>query len=277
MKKLLKFIIEVIKKSVKDKIDIHSANVAFFVTVSFVPFIMLLIGMVRFLPLEESTVISEIVAVFPKGARPAVSAIVAETYDKSGVAFISITAITTLWAASIGVHALVSGLNLIFNEHETRNFFILRVMSMIYTLLLMALLLSCLIFFVFGNTIVGWLSGRVSWMFKVTPLFLSLRIVVGIAVLSIFFVTMYTVIPARKTKFYIQIPGALLSAVGWIGCSGLFSHYYEDISDFSYLYSSLSVIVFFMLWLFFCICILFVGAEVNRCIEERLERKALLN
>ncbi len=277
MKRLLRFIIEVIRKSIKDKIDIHSANVAFFVTVSFVPFIMLLIGMVRFLPLEESTVIGEIVAVFPKGARPAVSALIAESYDKSGAVLISITAITTLWAASIGVHALVTGLNLVFNEHETRNFFLLRIMSMIYTLLLMALLLSCLIFFVFGNTIVSWLSGHVPWMFEYAPLFMSLRIAVGVVVLTIFFVTMYTVIPARKTKFYIQIPGALLSAVGWIGCSGIFSHYYENISNFSYLYSSLSVIVFFMLWLFFCMCILFVGAEVNRCIEERLERKALLS
>lgn len=276
MKRLLRFIIDVIRKSIKDKIDIHSANAAFFVTISFVPFIMLLIGMVRFLPLEESTVINEIVAVFPKGARPAVSALVTESYQKSGAVLISVTAITTLWAASIGVHALVTGLNLIFNEHETRNFLVLRIMSMIYTLLVMALLLSCLIFFVFGNTIVSWLSGHIPWMFEIAPLFMSLRMAIGIVVLSVFFVTMYTVIPARKTKFYTQIPGALLSAVGWIGCSGLFSHYYENISNFSYLYSSLSVIVFFMLWLFFCMYILFVGAEVNRSLEEKAERKALI-
>ncbi len=277
MKRLLGFIIEVIRKSLKDKIDIHSANVAFFVTISFVPFIMLLMSIVRFFPVEEANVMREIVSVFPEGARSTVAALVSESYEKSGVALISIAAISTLWAASIGVHALVTGLNLIFNEHETRNIFLLRLMSMIYTLLLMVLLLSCLIFFVFGNTIISWLSGFVPWMFEIAPLFMSLRIAVGVVVLSLFFVTMYTVIPARKTRFYIQIPGALLSAIGWIGFSGIFSHYYGNIANFSYLYSSLSAIVFFMLWLFFCIYILFIGAEVNRCIEERMERAALLS
>lgn len=276
IKRLLSFVVEVMKKCFKDKIDIHSANVAFFVTVSFVPFIMLLLSMVRFFPIEEANVMKEIVSVFPKGARNAVSALIYESYEKSGTALISITAITTLWAASIGVHALVTGLNLIFNEHETRNFFLLRLMSMIYTLLLMALLLSCLVFFVFGNAIIANLSKNFSWVFEIAPLFSSLRIAVGVTILSIFFITMYTVIPARKTKFYIQIPGALLSAIGWIGCSGIFSYYYENIAGFSYLYSGLSVIVFFMLWLFFCMYIFFVGAEVNRCIEEKRERKALI-
>ena len=276
IKKLLGFIVDVIKKSAKNNIGLHSANVAFFVTVSFVPFIMLLISMVRFFPLEEANVMREIVSVFPKGARAMVESFLFESYAKSGIALISITAVTTLWAASIGVHALVSGLNIVFNEHETRNFIALRFMSMIYTLLLMALLLSCLIVFVFGNTIVGWLSGFVPWMFDVAPLFNSLRLIVGIMVLTVFFVLMYTIIPARKTKLITQLPGALLSAVGWVGFSEIFSYYYENIASYSYIYSSLSVLVFFMLWLFICIYILFVGAEVNRCIEENKERAALL-
>lgn len=205
-----------------------------------------------------------------------VESFISESYEKSGVALISITAVSTLWAASIGVHALVSGLNIVFNEHETRNFLILRFMSMIYTLLLMALLLSCLVVFVFGNTIVGWLSGFIPWMFEIAPLFMSFRLAVGIVVLAIFFVVMYTVIPARKTKLITQIPGALVSAVGWVGFSTVFSYYYENIANYSYIYSSLSVLVFFMLWLFICIYILFIGAEVNRCIEERKERRSLL-
>ncbi len=233
--------------------------------------------MIRFFPIEEANAMREIVSVFPKGARGLVESFISESYAKSGVALISITAVSTLWAASIGVHALVRGLNLIFNRHETRNFIVLRIMSMIYTLLIMVLLLACLIVFVFGNTIVGWLSGFVPWMFDFAPVFDSMRLGVGMLVLMVFFVIMYTVIPARKTKFFTQIPGALLSAVGWVIFSEIFSYYYENIAGFSYIYSSLSVIVFFMLWLFVCMYILFIGAEVNRSIEEKKETAALLS
>lgn len=276
IKKLFTFIFDVLKKSIKDDIGARSAHAAFFVTVSFVPFIMLLLSMTRFFPLDEANVISQIVSVFPRGTRSFVTSFISETYSKSGTALMSITAVTTLWAASIGVHSLVSGLNIVFCENETRNYFVVRFMSMIYTLFIMALFILCLVFFVFGNTIVEWISHFVPWMFEIAPVIMSVRMIVGTLLLSVFFAIMYTIIPARKTKLLTQFTGSLVSAAGWVGFSSIFSYYYENIANYSYVYGSLSVLVFFMLWLFICIYILFIGAEINRCIEERIERKALL-
>ena len=272
---MAKFIFDVLRNIIKDGIDAYSAHAAFFVTVSFIPFIMLLISMIKFFPIEEARVLSEIVSVFPKGARELVASFITESYQKSGTALISITAVTTLWAASIGVFSLVRGLNRVFCADETRNFIIVRFMSMIYTLLLMALLVLCLTFFVFGDTIAGWLSGFVPWLFKITPIIQSLRMIVGAAVLGMFFLGMYIIIPNRKVKILTQVPGAIVGSVGWVGFSYAFSYYYEHLANYSYVYGSLSVLVFFMLWLFICIYILFIGAEVNKCIEDRLERKAL--
>lgn len=267
---------DVIKNCIKDDIGAYSAHAAFFVTVSFIPFIMLLLSMIRFFPLEEASALRQIVSVFPRGTRDLVSSFITESYSKSGTALMSITAVTTLWSASIGVYSLVRGLNLVFCEDETRNYFVVRFMSMIYTLLIMALFILCLVFFVFGNTIVEGISHFVPWMFRFAPIILSVRLIVGVVVLWIFFLIMYTVIPVRKTKLLSQLPGALISAVGWVGFSTVFSYYYENIANYSYVYGSLSVLVFFMLWLFICIYILFVGAEINKCIEERMERAALL-
>ena len=275
IKKLFKFVFDVIKNSMRDDIGAYSAHAAFFVTVSFIPFIMLLLSMIRFFPLEEASALRQIVSVFPRGTRDLVSSFITESYSKSGTALMSITAVTTLWSASIGVHSLVRGLNLVFCENETRNYLVVRFMSMIYTLFIMALFILCLVFFVFGNTIVEWISHFVPWMFEIAPIIMSVRLIVGVAVLGVFFLIMYTVIPARKVKLFSQLPGALISAVGWVGFSTVFSYYYEHIANYSYVYGSLSVLVFFMLWLFICIYILFIGAEVNKCIEERMERAAL--
>lgn len=276
IKKLFTFIFDVLKKATKDDIGARSANAAFFMTVSFVPFIMLLLSMTRFFPLDEANVIEQIVSVFPGGTRDFVTSFIGETYRKSGTALISITAVTTLWAASIGVHALVSGLNIVFCENESINYLTMRLKSMLYTLLIMALFVLCLVFFVFGKTIIDGIIHFVPWMFDVAPVILSARLIVGTLLLSVIFAILYTVIPARKTKLLPQFAGALVSAVGWVAFSEIFSYYYENIANYSYVYGSLSVLVFFMLWLFICIYILFIGAEVNRCIEEKIERRSLL-
>ncbi len=219
--------------------------------------------------------LGEVVSVFPKVARELVSSFITESYQKSGTALISITAVTTLWSSSIGVFSLVQGLNRVFCANETRNVIIVRFMSMIYTLLLMAILVLCLTVFVFGDTITGWLSAFVPWLFAVTPVIQSFRMIVGVAVLTLFFLVMYIFIPNRKAKFFTQIPGAIVGSVGWIGFSYIFSYYYENLANYSYVYGSLSVLVFFMLWLFICVYILYIGAEINKCLEDRAERKAL--
>ena len=183
IKKLLKFVFDIIRRSSKDSIGGHTAHAAFFVTVSFVPFIMLLIGMVRYIPVEEGLLIDHIVSVFPGGTKNMVSAFITESYEKSGTALVSITAITTLWAASIGVYSLVKGLNRVFCTDETRNFIIVRFMSMVYTLLLMALFIVCLILFVFGDTITAWLSGFFPWIFEMALIIKAIKMIAGILVL----------------------------------------------------------------------------------------------
>ena len=50
IKKLVKFVFDVINGMWRDNISAYSAQSAFFVTISFIPFVMLLISLLRFLP-----------------------------------------------------------------------------------------------------------------------------------------------------------------------------------------------------------------------------------
>lgn len=274
IKKAIKFIADILGRISKDHIGAQTAHAAFFVTVSFVPFLMLLISMIKFVPIEEGKLLEEIVSVFPKSSRGLVETLITDTYSKSDTALMSITAITTLWAASIGVFSLVRGLNRVFCADETRNFIIVRIVSMFYTLLLMALFILCLTFFVFGNTITEWIAGYVPWLFSIAPLIRILKLIIGVLVLSGIFLGMFKIIPNRKTKLSMQLPGALIAGVGWVGFSDVFSWYFESVADFS-IYSTLSILVFFMLWLFVCVYILYIGAEVNKYFEDAREYKVI--
>ena len=84
-------------------------------------------------------------------------------------------------------------------------------------------------------------------------------------VLFFFFWGIYTFVPEKRLKAAKQIPGALFSALAWMVFSLGFSIYFNRIGGrgYSYMYGSLAAIVILLLWLYFCMCILFMGAELN--------------
>ena len=75
-----------------------------------------------------------------------------------------------------------------------------------------------------------------------------------------------------KTMFIIMMPlckpilspGAVFTSVAWAVFSYVFSIYLEYASNMSVLYGSLTTLVVVMLWLYFCMYLLFIGAEINQ-------------
>ena len=69
-----------------------------------------------------------------------------------------------------------------------------------------------------------------------------------------------------------QIPGAMVSSVAWSLFSLAFSIYIDLTPGTVNMYGSLTTLVLIMLWLYFCMWILLIGAEINSYFEDRLRR-----
>ena len=89
------------------------------------------------------------------------------------------------------------------------------------------------------------------------------RGLVTLAILFVFFLAIYAVLPFRRLSVKSQIPGAAFASVGWALFSTAFSIYFRYFKNFTVTYGSLAAVILMMLWLYFCICILFMGAEIN--------------
>ena len=83
------------------------------------------------------------------------------------------------------------------------------------------------------------------------------------AVLILLFGLIYTYIPDTKLKFTEQVPGACFAAVVWSVFSWGFSMYVSYGNGYS-IYGSLTIIVIIMLWMYFCMYIILIGAYLNR-------------
>ncbi len=253
----------------EDHVAAFSAQAAFFIIISFFPFLMLLFSIIRYFAFEESTMMRVFTQIFPKALNSLIISVIYEVSRKYSGTIISLTAITALWSAGKGFLAIMKGLNAVYEIKETRKYFYLRVTSTIYTLIFAIMLIASMVLFVFGNRLYLWIEQSIPSFRGMALLIISLRTIVGLITLLVFFLAIYVLIPNRKTKVMNELPGAMVCAAGWMGFSYAFSYYIDHYSNYSTMYGSLTTIVLFMLWMYFCMYILFIGAEVNLLFENK--------
>jgi membrane protein len=253
-----------------DHVAAFSAQAAFFIIISFFPFIMLLLSIVKYFPIEEENMLRLLSQVFPTTVNSLIESIISEIYRvAASTTLISATIVSTLWSAGKGFLAIMKGLNSVYEINETRHGLLLRAMAALYTLIFAIMVITTMILFVFGNRLYFWIEQKFPVVEETAFLIISLRTIVGLITLIIFFLIIYIVIPNRKTKIMHELPGAMICAAGWMGFSYAFSYYIDNFSNYASMYGSLTAIVLFMLWLYFCMYLLFLGAEFNLLFENK--------
>jgi membrane protein len=249
-------------------ISAFSGQACLFIMISFFPFVMFLLTLIRYLPVTESTLLQICTDVLPPSFSSFVVSIIEEIYSKSTDTLLSVTVITALWSASRGFLTIIKGLNYVYDIPETRNYIRVRFIAAIYTLIFAILILVTLIVLVFGNRLYHELQRINPLLGNLIKMIVDIRTLTGFFILFLFFLILFLFIPNRKSHITSEIPGAFVSSAGWIGFSYLFSIYIDHFGNYSYTYGSLTAIVLLMLWLYSCMYILFIGGEINGLFAE---------
>ena len=267
---MIKTIRGFMKRLNEDHVGAYAAQSAYFILLSFIPFVLLVVTLVKYTPLTRDDVYSVLINMLPTEFQNYVGGIVNEIFYQS-VAYMPITIITTLWSAGKGIAALTNGLNSIYHVTETRNYIINRLRGMAYTLIFVAAFLTSLVLLVFGTRIQNKLTEHLPMVARVTSSIMGMRTLITTGVLAVLFLVLYKCIPNRKASFKSQCPGALISSLAWSIFSLAFSMYL-DIALAANMYGSLTMIVFIMIWMYFCMWILLIGAEINAYFEDKLRK-----
>lgn len=268
---MIKTIRGFMKRLNEDHVGAYAAQSAYFILLSFIPFVLLLVTLVKYTPLTRDDVYSVLINMLPTEFQSYVGGIVNEVFYQSS-AFMPITIITTLWSAGKGIAALTNGLNSIYHVKETRNYVVNRLRGMAYTLIFVVAFLTSLVLLVFGTRIQNKLTEHLPMVARVTSSIMGMRTLITTGVLAILFLVLYKCIPNRKASWKSQCPGALISSLAWSVFSLAFSMYLDIALATSNMYGSLTMIVFIMIWMYFCMWILLIGAEINAYFEDRLRK-----
>ena len=264
MKSVIGFFDRFSKKITRDALTAYSGEAALYVIISLFPFLMFLLTLLKYLPFSQAELLKVLSGFFPNNIYSYIVTIVEELYSTSGTV-LSVTIILALWSASRGILSIYRGLNTIYGIDETRNYFFLRMKSMLYTFVFSIILIMILGLYVFGNQIIIKLTEFFPLFMqnRYTILVVSFRTLIGAAILTILFIAMYNYMPNRRSKIHTQLPGAVVASLGWVGFSYLYSFYIDNMNSIAATYGSLTAAVLCILWLYCCMTIFFFGAEVN--------------
>lgn len=267
MREIFKKIKNVTDKIAEDHISAYAAQSAFFIMLSLVPILLLLMTLVRFTPITQADIMTAAYELFPKTVSSTIISIVNEVYSQTGTA-ISVSLLVALWSAGKGVLAISNGLNSIRGQIETRNYIFLRLRAAIYTVLFLLAIILSLVFLGFGNSISMLVNQYVPVFQYVMDLIIETRTIIMILVLIVFSLSIYMFLPNKRRKLRTQFPGAIFTAFGWTLASFIFSVYMDIFKGFSNMYGSLTTIVIIMLWLYFCMYVMLLGGEMNDLLEQ---------
>ncbi len=264
LKKRYEKVMSAAEEIAKDHVSAYAAQSAFFFMICMIPILLLLLTLIQYTPVTKADFMEAVVKVFPSSVDTLIVAIVNQVYNQSTATVIPITVLITVWSAGRGVLAITSGLNCVFHCPETRNYIYLRIRAALYTVIFIVVIVLLLLLSVFGNAISIFIGNHFELLKAPVDWLMDKRIIISPAVLMIFSLLIYKFLPNRKEQWKKQIPGSLFTAVGWLVVSWVFSVYVDIFRGFSSMYGSLTTIVLFMLWLYFCMYSILVGGEINK-------------
>lgn len=255
-----------------DNVSLAAAGVAFYGFTAMVPLlgaIVLSYGLVAD-PAAVVDAMRHLTSVMPVDAAKLIGDqlmnIVKTSSDKKGFGLLLAMAVA-LYGVRSGAAAVITGLNIAYDEEEHRSFLKLTMITLATTVSSLIVALLALV----AITTLGHLE-------DLLPSLPSFAAMIGKIASYVLLVltgaagaaTLYRYGPDRAKARWIWItPGSLLAASVWLLLSILFGIYVADFGNYNATYGSLGAVVVFLTWLYLSSYVLLLGAELNAEVERQ--------
>ena len=254
----------------KKKVAVYAAASDYFLFMSLVPILMLLVSLIRFLPFDQADVLRIFSGAVPESVYRVISPLVGSIY-RSGGGVITVSILLTLFSASGAMRAIMKGLDAVYEVERRENVIVFFARAVVYMLILVLIIVLSLVVMVYGGVISTYLreklpqGGFFERLFSLTK---YMRYLLVLAILTLSFLLLYRWVPAGEHHTAFQWPGAVFCAVAWAVFSWVFS-IYISISDKFGAYGYIGTIMVAMMWMYCCFHFLLIGGCINAVIEAR--------
>lgn len=263
------FIIYLIVKVKKDDVFALGAQLAYYLILSFFPFLMFLITLIGFSNLNSMEIIDGLRTLLPSNVFDLTSATIVEVVENQHAGLLGVSIMLSVWAASSAFRAVIKGINKAYNVRENRSFIKISIIAIISIVALAFIIIITLAMLVFGSLIGELLKTYLPFDVLINKLWDMLRYLVVVTSMIFIFAAIYRYAPATRISWREVFPGAIVTTIGWILASIGFSFYINNFNNYSRLYGGLGAVFVLMTWLYITSIIFILGGEINSVIVIR--------
>ncbi|CEQ20609.1 membrane-associated ribonuclease BN-like (Rbn) [[Clostridium] sordellii] len=254
-------------------INSRAAAMSYYLLLSIFPFLIFMINLLGFIPIIHiNKFLYSFDDLIPRTAFIMVQSIIDSAVSQKSISLTVMSFTFTLWSSSRAVRVFIKGINKSYNVLETRSFLKLIIISFYFTVELIVLIVSSMVFLLYGEK-VGYVIFKFLGLSKIfIPTWNLFRYSFVIAITIWIVSSLFRYGPNKKIPLIEAMPGAILSIFGWILVSVVFSFYTNNFSNYQVIYGSIGGIIALLTWFYLSSWIMLLGCEVNALIYYRRQR-----
>ena len=259
----------VASETVDDQLTLVAASCAFYALLALFPALSVLVSLygLMFDPAGVQSQLQAVSDLLPESVYQLLAGRIQElvgSADRTLGWGLLIGILLALWSSMAGTKAMMTALNVCYEEEERRGFLLFNTVALLFTLggiIGVSLALSIIV----GVPAVlsfGFLGGWAALALRLVSWgLLGLFLVLGLALL-------YRYGPSRQSVRWRWVtPGSVLVALLWLATSAAFSFYVANVASYDVTYGSLGTAIIVLMWLYVSALVVLVGAELNGELE----------
>ncbi len=262
-----------------DNLGLIAAGVAFYGFLAMVPLLASLVltyGIVVD-PAEAAEHIRALTAMVPQEAAALIAdqldGIVRTSIDKKGFGLLLALGLA-IYGAMKGAEALITALNIVYEEEDDRGFVRLLLLQLAMVLAAVAVVIALLTAISLSAALESLVTG-IGSAAALAVKGLGWAIAAGLAGAAV--ASLYRIAPSRTDpKWRWVTPGSAFALFGILATTAGFGWYAASLGNYNATYGSLGGVVVLLLWLWLSAYVLLLGAELNAELERQTERDSTI-
>ena len=252
------------------EINSKAAEMSFYLLLSFFPFLIFTISLVVYTPIIKlSKYIFLLKKILPLSAFNIVSSLIQSAIENRSFSFLILSFILAMYTMSRAVLSLIRGMNRSYNIRETRPYFEVLFISLVFVIMIVVLIFTSMIFLVFGEKLGSFLFNLIGLDQYFMYIWNLCRYIVGVITVIIILMNLYRFTPNKKLSFKQVLPGAIVSTLCWLIASFCYSFYSNNFARYDIIYGSLGGIIVLMTWVYLSSWTILIGCEINARLYKR--------
>ncbi|MBM3606071.1 MAG: YihY/virulence factor BrkB family protein [Alphaproteobacteria bacterium] len=257
-----------------DHISVVSAGIAFYALLSIFPAIAALISIAGLIldPADVAAQLETVVRMLPENAAAILQEQVAKVTggDQTGTGIMAFFGIAVaLYGAMKGVLTLMEGLNIAYDEEETRSTIKLYLTALVITLCMIIGLIAGLALVILLPTLMA--LGHLPPVLATAVDILKWPLMAVLTILGL--AAIYRFGPSRADpKWRWVSPGAIVATVLWIIGTIAFSIYAQNFGSYTETYGALGGVIILLTWMWLSAFVVLGGAELNAETEQQTDQ-----